>query len=128
MGNNVFFLGPKDPEEVKKYMYASDLLLNTSLAEGLSTILLESMACKLPFITTSSGGNGYLAQESGAGLTVPFEDEKALANHILTLTSDEKKMETMGTRGHAFAQDLGWDKIFDKITKVYRNLLGDDKN
>lgn len=122
--DNVFFLGFKDAEEVKKYMHASDILLNTSLAEGLSTVLLESMACRLPFITTSSGGNGYLAQESGAGLTMPFEDEKTLANHILALTSDKKTMEIMGAKGHVFVQDLGWDKIFDKITKIYRNLLG----
>jgi len=122
---NVFFLGFKNPEEVKKFMYASDILLNTSLAEGLSTVLLESMACSLPFITTSSGGNGYLAQESDAGLTVPFEDEKALANHILALTSDKKKMETMKSKGHVFAKDLSWDKIFARITKVYSNLLLD---
>jgi glycosyltransferase involved in cell wall biosynthesis len=125
---NVFFLGLQDSQEVKKYMHAADILLNTSLAEGLSTILLEAMACGLPFITTPSGGNGYLAQESGAGLTVPFEDEKTLANHILALTSDRKKMHEMGSKGSIFAKDLGWDAVFKKIAKVYDNLLGSDKN
>lgn len=126
--NNVFFLGFKNSEEVQKYMRASDLLLNTSLAEGLSTILLESMACGLPFITTPSGGNGYLAQESGAGLTVPFEDEKTLANHILALTSDKKKMHEMGSKGNIFAKDLGWNNIFERIEKIYNTLLDGDKN
>lgn len=121
---NVFFLGLKDTDEVKKYMYAADLLLNTSLAEGLSTVLLESMACGLPFITTASGGNGYLAQDSGAGLEIPFEDEKILAKQILGLTSDKKKMDNMRSNGEAFSQELGWDKVFERIRKVYLDLLG----
>lgn len=125
---NVFFLGSKSPEEVKKYMHASDLLLNTSLAEGLSTILLESMACGLPFVTTPSGGNGYLAQQSGAGLTVPFEDEKALADIILSLTLDERKMREMSSKGNIFVKDLGWDNVFERIEKIYNTLLDGDKN
>ncbi len=126
--NNVNFLGFKNTEEVSKYMRSADLLLHTSLAEGLSTVLLESMASGLPFITTPAGGNAYLAEESKAGLTVPFEDEITLANTITTLVEDKSKLENMALNGRAYAKDLSWNKVFERINNVYNMLLNHDRN
>jgi glycosyltransferase involved in cell wall biosynthesis len=125
---NVYFLGFKNENEVKTYMHCSDLFLHTSLAEGLSTALLESMACGLPYITTPAGGNGYLAQESNAGVVVPFEDEAALANAVLSLTNDKKTHEKLSSNGCTYAQNLRWDKVFSRIVQIYNDLSNNDKS
>lgn len=120
----VIFLGTKKSDEVARYMHSADLLIHTSLAEGLSTILLESMACGLSFITTPAGGNGYLITDSGAGLVTPFEDELELAKNILEIVDDKNKLQQMSSNGILYAQNLHWDKIFEKILKLYENLFG----
>lgn len=123
---SVSFLGFKEDDDLISYMHASDLLLHTSLAEGLSTVLLEAMACGLPFITTPAGGNGILVKESGAGVTIPFEDENALARTVLELIEDKDRLKTLASNGHMYSQDMQWDKIYEKIANVYRDLLNDD--
>jgi len=125
---NVTFLGFKNDDEVRNYMHSSDLLLHTSIAEGLSTVLLESMACGLPFVTTPAGGNGYLAEESNAGMIVPFDDPSTLANTVIELIDDKKKMQNLALNGCVYAKDLAWDKVFQRITNVYTKLLNNDKN
>jgi len=121
--DNVTFLGVKNLDEVKKYMNTADLLLQTSYAEGLSTVLLESMICGLPFITTPAGGNEYLADESEAGLTVSFDDYDSLTGSILTLIQDETHIRNMSSRGQQYAVEYSWDKIFPKILRVYTEIL-----
>ncbi len=120
---SISFLGFKGDDELQSLMHSADLLLHTSLAEGLSTILLESMACGLPFITTPAGGNGYLAQESGAGITIPFQDEKALADSVLKLVEDRNKLQKLASNGRMASTEYSWDKTFEKISKVYHDLL-----
>lgn len=124
--DNVTFLGVKNLDEVKKYMNTADLLLQTSYAEGLSTVLLESMTCGLPFITTPAGGNEYLADESEAGLTVSFDDYDSLTGSILTLIQDETHIRNMSSRGQQYAVEYSWDKIFPKILRVYTEILNND--
>jgi len=119
--NNVFFLGFKTENELSSYLHAADILIHTSLAEGLSTVLLESMASGLPFITTPAGGNGILAEESGSGIIIPFEDKEALSNAVVNL--DAQKLEIMSQKGKKFSQNLSWDKIYERIVQVYSNLL-----
>lgn len=120
---NVLFLGFKDDEELRSLMYSADLLLHTSLAEGLSTVLLESMACGLPFVTTPAGGNGHLAEESGAGVTVPFNNEKLLASTVLQLIDDKNKTQKLASNGRMCSGEYAWNKIFTKISKLYHNVV-----
>jgi glycosyltransferase involved in cell wall biosynthesis len=119
---NVFFLGYQDDASLLSYLHSCDLLLHTSLAEGLSTILIEAMSCGLPFVTTAAGGNGYLTEESRAGVVVPFEDEKALANMVLSLIDDGKKLELMHMNGKKFSAQFSWDVVFEKIYEIYSDL------
>ncbi|MEM3159503.1 MAG: glycosyltransferase family 4 protein [Nitrososphaera sp.] len=120
---SVVFTGQKSEEEVRNCMHAADLLVHTSLAEGLSTALLESMACGLPFVTTPAGGNGHLARESGAGITIPFQDEKALAAAVTRLLGEGKEASEMKARARAFASDLSWERLFPRIMNVYRSCM-----
>jgi len=127
LDGKIVFLDVKNSDEVSKYMRSADLLIHVSLAEGLSTVLLESMACGLPFMTTPAGGNGYLVQESKAGMGTPFEDEKELAKNIIGLIENKAKLQQMALDGISYAADLHWAKTFEKIMQLYQNLVGNEK-
>ena len=117
--NHVTFLGFKKSNEVCSYMKSSDLLLQTSYAEGLSTVLLEAIVTGLPFITTNAGGNGILAQESGI---VEFDDYENFSKIIENFLSKKEKTGTMKSDEKTLS-GFSWDDIFNKIMAVYGELI-----
>lgn len=120
--NRVLFLNYIRHEDLPAYFHLSDILLHTSLVEGLSTVLLEAMACKLPFITTPAGGNGYLVDDTGAGLLVPFNDKKAVASAVIQLWQDKSLFADIKNKAAISAPNFGWNNVFNKILKVYQEV------
>lgn len=67
---NIFFLGTKSNEETVQYYQRCDLTLLTSLSEGNPYVILESLACGTPCITTDivdegviqDGVNGFISK------------------------------------------------------------------
>lgn len=119
--NSVTFLGSKQTKEVCAYMQSANLLLHTSFAEGLSTVLLESLTVGLPFITTPSGGNQFLVNDTKFGLITNY-DPKYLSQQILQLLGSKIMLKKMQQNYHKFSQDYMWDSIFTKIFSVYKTL------
>lgn len=120
--NNVFFLGTLSEADMISYLKSADILVHTSLAEGLSTILLEAMAVGLPFITTSAGGNDELPKNSGAGVVTPFENPSVLSQNVLEIF-DKQKLEQMRINAINYSANLGWDKIYPQILQIYYSLV-----
>lgn len=52
----VYFAGAVKPDEVKKYMMDSDILVMNSLHEGIPMTILEALSYSMPIITTDVGG------------------------------------------------------------------------
>ncbi|CUR50899.1 putative Phosphatidylinositol N-acetylglucosaminyltransferase [Nitrosotalea devaniterrae] len=123
ISEKVIFVGPKKPNEVSMYMRSANLLVHTSLAEGVSTVLLESMVSGLPFITTPAGGNEFLADQSHAGMTVSFGNEKSLSNTILVTLDDKEKMRLLSIDGINFSKNLSWNITYLSIYEIYEKLL-----
>ena len=49
-------LGAVGPDEVEKFMYASDILVMNSDSEGMPMVILEAISTGMPVITTDVGG------------------------------------------------------------------------
>ena len=62
-------------EQLKK----SDIFVLSSITEGFPRVLYESMAMRLPVITTDVGGIPYLLEDQKSALIVPSKDEDSLA-------------------------------------------------
>lgn len=69
---------PGGRNDVEALLPAMDLFLLPSLGEGISNTILEAMACGLPVIATSVGGNPELVQPGRTGALVPPADLDAL--------------------------------------------------
>lgn len=121
VSNNVSFLGSKNPEEIRDYMKAADLFLQTSFAEGLSTVLLEVMACGLPFITTPAGGNSTL-EGNNTGIIAGFNESEKLSKLVVNLFDDKKIMNNIKNNGQTVSKNYSWEHIFKEIILVYHRL------
>ena len=89
----------------------------------MSNSLLEAMACGLPSVVSSAGGNIDLIQDGQAGLvadaTTPRSGEPAHSNVRRRLTSS-----TLGACARRIiCQQYSIESIVDRYEALYRQLL-----
>lgn len=81
ISSNVFFLG--HVSNPYPYLKKANVLLLTSLYEGFSNVILESLALKTPVIATDSpGGNSEIIEENKNGFLVPVKDDIEIAKRL----------------------------------------------
>ena len=102
-------------------MKSADLLLQTSFAEGLSTVLLEAIASELPFITTPAGGNGDFGKQE-MGEVISFDDLDSLGQKILSSVDDQETLNKIKNNDKKYANNYSWLEIFPKIFQTYQSL------
>ena len=72
-----------------------------SLSEGLSNVLLESMAAGVPVVATRVGGNPEAVEDGVTGLLVPPRDAAGLAGAIARVLEDRELAGRLGGAGRA---------------------------
>ena len=83
--SRVRLLGKVSQEVVRERLWASDVLLQASLSEGLPNTVLEAMACALPVVVTDCGGVREAVEHGVEGLVCPRRSPQALADALGSL-------------------------------------------
>ncbi|WP_029037682.1 glycosyltransferase family 4 protein [Salinimicrobium xinjiangense] len=83
----VNILGKLPQKKVYELMTEADLLIVSSLEEGIPNVLVEAMALGIPVISTSCGGVEELIDHAREGWVVPTRDPAALAAQIEFFTA-----------------------------------------
>ena len=98
----------------------ADVVLMTSISEGLPMSILEAMGQGRPVVSTGVGGVPDVV--TGCGVVTAPGDDHGLAMAVTMLLRNPELAERLGRRGHA---RLG--RIFNKAACVdgYRELLGE---
>ncbi|WP_027136903.1 glycosyltransferase family 4 protein [Gaetbulibacter saemankumensis] len=73
--------------QVFQYMQEADILLSTSIEEGLANVVVEAMALGTPIISTDCGGMPELITHEEHGWLVPVGDPQALKQVIMKFQS-----------------------------------------
>ena len=122
---HVRFLGKQDA--VEEILSVSDLFLMPSESESFGLAALEAMACKVPAITSDSGGlpelniNGFSGFMSNVG---DVEDMAAKAIHILE--SDEV-LKQFKENAFARAKDFDLKKILPDYVNYYNKVIEESR-
>lgn len=90
--------GQVSRSDIKEYLDDSSLLVLPSRSEGLGRVILEAFARGRPVVATAVGGIPELIEHGHNGLLVPPEDPSALADAIVELLSDRRRIRAMGRR------------------------------
>lgn len=110
---------PSVPPEAMAACYAaSDVVLNTSLGEGLSNTLLEAMACGRPVLASDVPGNRELVRDGVTGLL--FRDEAELREKALRLAGDPAARRALGEAGRAAVAGFTVEREIDALLEAYR--------
>jgi glycosyltransferase involved in cell wall biosynthesis len=118
----VFFIGRC--EDVGKLLFASDIGVLSSKAEGFANAILEYMAAGLPVVATDAGGVREAVQEGETGFIVPPGDDEKMAERIIAIFNDSERARLMGKQGRAIAeQRFSCDHHLRNTLDLYAELL-----
>lgn len=121
----VRFMGFLPRKQALRLVKGSDVFVLPSRTEGLSTALLEAMACGTPVVATAVGGNVELLQDGVTGLLVPPDDHEALGKAILRLLGDGSLRRGLSSRAREVVEreyDMG--VVVRRYLEVYSGGLG----
>jgi glycosyltransferase involved in cell wall biosynthesis len=96
--NLIHFCGER--HDVPAILAASDILVLSSVSEGLPISLLEGMAARLPVVATDVGGVSELIVPEKTGYLVPSGDVDKLASAISLLLDNRDTRREFGDAGY----------------------------
>lgn len=90
---------------------------------GVSITVFESLLSGTPIIVTPESGE--LVKKIDAGSLVEYGDINSLKEEIVKSLTDKEMTQKQVTRGQNYIKEnLNWDKVSDKILKIYENAIG----
>lgn len=119
---SVIFTGMR--KDIPAIMKAIDVLVLSSLWEGLPVILLEAMASARPVVSTAVDGIKGVAIPNETALLVEPGSPEELARACLQLADDCKLRMDMGEAGlKRVTEFYSMDAMTNRISELYENLL-----
>src|SRR5207245_9741647 len=95
--SNVHYLGYQPKENTIALIRGSDVLIQPSLIEGMSSTILEAMAPGTPIVATKVGGNKEILEHNKSGILVDANSGDEILEKALEVISDKKKAESLGS-------------------------------
>ncbi len=123
LGRHVLLLGWR--EDVVDLVALSDIVVLTSLWEGLPYSILDAMALKKPVVVTDATGSVDIVKNGVNGLVVPRGDPHEIAKAILHLLDHPAQARQMGEAGRRFLEKghLSLPEHAARIQALYLTLL-----
>jgi glycosyltransferase involved in cell wall biosynthesis len=128
----VLFVPWLPQKELWRLMRSSDIFLYPSLREGGGAVVVEAMANGLPVICLDSAGPGFHVQD-GWGVKTPPVDPlsivRGMAEALVRLAADPALRRTMSDLARRRAAEVYvWDRLGDRIERVYASLKGKERS
>jgi glycosyltransferase involved in cell wall biosynthesis len=121
--DRVAFCGTRS--DVRPYLAAADVFVNSSRREGVSNAIVEAMAAALPVIATSVGGNVDLVRDGETGLLVGPGDVAALAGALRRLGASAEERSRLGGAARDLVRGLcSMDGMVRRVSDVYERAAG----
>lgn len=108
--------------DVPNLLHAADVLLHTSVWEGLPQAFAQAMAAGLPIVATGVDGAPEAIEHGGNGFLCPPGDSARLAQHVLTLLGDRQLRARLGAAGRQRASAFSEARMLSMLDALYWDL------
>lgn len=105
MEHVIRIVGEVHPDQMNKWMKASDLFVLATRTEGMPNVVMEAMACGLPVVTTVVGGLPEAVGDCEGAILVPPRDVDKFKDAVLKVLQNEELRERMGSAARRKAQE-----------------------
>ncbi len=121
--NSIHMLGNLPRAEAVSILKTFDIFIHSSLpGGGLSTSLLEAMACGCAIIATPNEGAGEIIENEKNGLIVSVSTSE-ITSAIINLLEDNDKHTRLSNKARVDVQEnFSWDMSINKYYEIFKDL------
>jgi L-malate glycosyltransferase len=117
-----FFGFVKNP---MRFVAAADVLLMTSIIEGLPAVIMEAMLCRCPVVTYDTGGVSEVIENRKTGFVVAINDDRKFIDAVSDALSDTRLREEVISNASDFVRSRFDNRqIALRFTSFYQQVLG----
>ncbi len=116
IGESVVFLGYMKQEEIAEELNRSELFVLSSVLEGFPKVIIESMACGTPVISTDVGNARAIISDSG--LIVNSKDSMDLYNAMYSFFS-QRLFTKFSALAEEYSKQYSWEKVAERLHRIY---------
>jgi glycosyltransferase involved in cell wall biosynthesis len=109
--------------DIPAIMQCIDLLVLTSLWEGLPRVLPEAMASGIPVVASKVNGSPEVIKDGVNGYLLPPRAITEMAQKVMHLLQHPQKASAMGERGKELVQEFDIWKMVKQQEILYANLF-----
>jgi glycosyltransferase involved in cell wall biosynthesis len=114
--------------EMAPWYRSADLLLMTSVFEGVPYVIYESLAMGVPVVAPALPGNLEFMDEDSGTLVEPRDDVRQYADAIAALLADTDRRRAMGDRSRArMLSEFSLAEMGDRHGELYDRLLANPR-
>lgn len=105
LNDQVKLIGSIGQRKLIKEIKLQDILILSSVEEGIANVVLEAMAVGLPVISTDCGGMPEVVKHKETGWLVPIRNPTAIVDAIIELSkTPEKELQRITQNAHDFVK------------------------
>jgi N-acetyl-alpha-D-glucosaminyl L-malate synthase BshA len=119
--DHVRFLGKQDA--VEEILSVSDLFIMPSESESFGLAALEAMACKVPVISSNTGGLPELNIDGVTGFMDNVGDVEGMAKHAIYILEDEDRLNKFKENALKRAAEFDLDLVLPMYEDYYREVI-----
>ena len=123
IAGDVTLLGWQNEQDMPEIYRNLDIVVLTSLWEGLPCVFSEAMACELPIVATNVDGAREAIIDGENGYLHGPHDIERMAQSVLKLVADSKLRRSMGERGKKRVMEFDIGTSVDSVESTYREYL-----
>ncbi|MFN8708071.1 MAG: glycosyltransferase family 4 protein [Planctomyces sp.] len=122
--NHFIFAGLVPSHEVPDYLHAMDMVVHTSVWEGLARVLPQALISGKPVISYAIDGAPEVCINGETGLLVPPRTSAELSEAMICLAENPSLRAAMGNNGRErFADQFRHETMTARIREVYEMVL-----
>lgn len=110
-------------EELVRAYQDADLFVLPSVAEGFGQVLLESLACGLPVLSTTNTAAPDLIHNGVEGFIVDPRSPEQIAERLAWALTHREELLAMRLAARSCAETFPWTRFHEGIVRAVRNAL-----
>ena len=122
--DNFIFVGLVPPDAVAEFVHAMDIVVHTSVWEGLARVLPQALICGKPVVSYDVDGAPEVCIDGETGFLVPSQSITELAEALGKLAANPQLRQQFGDTGRdRFSDVFRHEYMTERIREVYRKVL-----
>ncbi|MCA9015540.1 MAG: glycosyltransferase, partial [Planctomycetaceae bacterium] len=118
------FTGLVPPERVPELIHAMDIVVHTSVWEGLARVLPQGLIAGKPVVSYDVDGAREVVIPDETGYLLPAESIEPLSQALIELAADPEKRRRFGQTGRErFTDQFRHETMTRHLREIYQRVL-----